>query len=146
MADATGRQLSEAAKVGDLATVKSIIEANPALGKAKLDPMGMTALHTAARYGQKDVAAYLIQQGADVNAQDIEGETPLHKAALPSSLLGQFENAYFTKDGQLEVAQMLVEKGADVNALSKRGETPLKKAQLMQFFEMVKVLQALGGK
>ncbi|MHC9538403.1 MAG: ankyrin repeat domain-containing protein [Vulcanimicrobiota bacterium] len=145
-ADDTTRQLSEAAKVGDLDKVKSIIETNPALLKAKLNYTGVTALHTAARYGQKEVADYLIQQGADVNALDIDGETPLHKTAMMYTLLGQFENAYFTKDGQLEVAQMLVEKGADVNALSKKGETPLRKATMQQFFEMVKLLQSLGAK
>lgn len=41
-----------------------------------------TPLHFAADRGQLEVATLLIQRGAQVNAQDIDGQTPLHYAAL----------------------------------------------------------------
>jgi ankyrin repeat protein len=52
----------------------------------------------------------LIERGADVSAQDKDGQTPLHLAL---------------QAGQLEVARMLIERGADVSAQDKDGQTPL---------------------
>ena len=45
----------------------------------------------------------LIEQGVDVTAQNMIGETPLHAAS---------------SHGQVEVARMLIEHGADVTARS----------------------------
>ena len=42
--------------------------------------MERTALHYAARLGHNSCASFLINIGADVNAKDINGESPLHAA------------------------------------------------------------------
>jgi cytohesin len=39
-------------------------------------------LHYAAYGGHKEIAELLIAEGADVNAKDEDGVTPLHEAAL----------------------------------------------------------------
>jgi ankyrin repeat protein len=52
----------------------------------------------------------LIERGADVTAQNNDGETPLHLAL---------------QRGQVDVARMLIERGADVTAQNNDGETPL---------------------
>jgi len=52
----------------------------------------------------------LLENGADVNAKDNDGYTPLHYAAIKN---------------KVDFARLLVEKGADVNAKSNDGITPL---------------------
>jgi ankyrin repeat protein len=46
----------------------------------KSKEMGYTPLHYAARFGMCDIAKILIDAGADVNSQDINGQTPLTHA------------------------------------------------------------------
>lgn len=60
-----------------------------------------TPLQTAARHGQDDVVAFLVEKGADVNVADGEGYTPLHLAA---------------KGGFHSVVKQLVKAGANVDA------------------------------
>jgi ankyrin repeat protein len=67
-------------------------------------------LHYAAYGGHKEIAELLIAEGADVNAKDEDGVTPLHEAAF---------------GGYKEIAELLIAKGADVNAKNNGGETPL---------------------
>lgn len=52
----------------------------------------------------------LLSEGADVNASDYDGFTPLHAAASRDSI---------------DVVRLLIDAGADVNAQSVKGETPL---------------------
>jgi ankyrin repeat protein len=56
-----------------------------------------TALHTAAARGYGDIAAFLIESGAPVNAKDNEGRTPLY---------------YADRHGNVEIAKALRAKGA----------------------------------
>ena len=67
-------------------------------------------LHRAAGSNLREVAAFLIGKGADVNMKDSKGWTPLHRAA--------WRDAF-------DVAVLLIEKGAAVNAENEDGETPL---------------------
>jgi ankyrin repeat protein len=60
--------------------------------------------------GDLEKAKRAIENGADVNAKDEEGWTPLHKASLC---------------GHEAVVSLLVEKGAHVNAKDNNGMTPL---------------------
>ncbi|GIY84975.1 ankyrin-1 [Caerostris darwini] len=70
---------------------------------------GETALHMAAGVidGHK-CAELIIKSGADVNARNEDGETPLHNAA---------------RQGQLKTVTQLLEDGAGLDSLSKIGET-----------------------
>ena len=79
---------------------------------------------------------YLVEElGADVNARDLNGYTPLHHAAAR---------------GDNELILYLVEKGADVTAVSRRGQTTADMAngpvqRIQPFPETVALLEKLGS-
>ena len=72
---------------------------------------GITLLHTACGSGHFDLVQFLIGQGADVNAGDEVGDTPLHRATS-------------MKDG-LTISKLLIENGADVFNVNIEKRTPL---------------------
>jgi len=84
----------------DSKTIKEIIEGNPELVNIKDERMENTPLHDVALRGNKEGAEILIAAGADVNAKNKDGWTPL---------------VYATSQGNKEVVKLLVEKGADIN-------------------------------
>ncbi|XP_045763383.1 eye-specific diacylglycerol kinase isoform X10 [Maniola jurtina] len=74
--------LLKAAKVGDLKMMKELHASGYSL--LSIDATGQTALHIAARYGNKEIVKYLIASApsAILNMRDNErGQTALHKAA-----------------------------------------------------------------
>ncbi len=63
----------------DVAGAKALLEADPALANS-IDIRDRTALHHAARLGNIEIVSLLLKLGADVNAKDSDGTTPLHDA------------------------------------------------------------------
>lgn len=106
------KEFIKAAKQGDLAKLSVLLASDQALLQAR-DTDGSTALHCAAWKGHLQVVQFLLQAGADVNAQnnnDHWGTTPLHAAAHAN---------------QTAIAQLLLDVGADVHARDMNGKTPL---------------------
>ena len=69
-------KLIDAAKRGDLADVKSILESHSELVHER-DQSGAAALHYATFGGHRSVVEELVKQGADINATDTQfGATP----------------------------------------------------------------------
>jgi len=107
------------------------------------DDSGRTPLHWVAQYGHVEVARYLLNCGAEVDAisevptgaENIErrsyfNETPLHIAA---------------QEGKLEVVEFLLAAGAKVNARDHYDRTPLHKAAFRGHDEVVKRLIEAGA-
>ena len=92
-----------------------------------------TPLHSAAYYGDLEVVQKLIEYGADISAEDLEGCTPLYFAS----------EGVYPKDRT--VLRLLLEHGADVNARTKDGETPLHIASMFGSLEVARVLLEHGA-
>lgn len=99
----------EIVQLGDVSQVRAWLAKDASLVN-RPDSFGATALHYAALWGHTDVAALLLERGADVHAFAADGKTPLHIAATC---------------GNEEVAALLIAHGADVHAQDYRGRTPL---------------------
>ncbi len=81
---------------------------------------------------QPDVAAWLIEHGADVNAIDKDDQTPL---------------TYAARFGRTEIVKQLISKNVELSPLSKKtGQTPLTVAISGGHEETASVLGAAGAK
>ncbi|XP_011310262.1 26S proteasome non-ATPase regulatory subunit 10-like isoform X2 [Fopius arisanus] len=85
----------------------------------------------AASAGREKVVVILITEGANVNAQTIDGHSALQYAA--------------SKNWH-SICLKLIEKGADVNIIDNRGATPLHRAASKGNIEIVKMLLAQGSR
>lgn len=127
----------QAVKSGDAAAVTKLLQQNKAAVNARdTTPVPVTVtigkewtpLHWAAFTGHADVAEVLIKNGADVNARDAFGYTPLHFAM------------------SRQVAAVLVEHGAKTSAQSNsNGWTPLHRAAFASNKDVVQYLISEGA-
>lgn len=72
----------------------------------------LTALHFAAREAREDLVRVLLAAGADVNAQDSLGYTPLHHVVTAAN-------------SEPTLVSLLLEHGADSNKKENRGLSPI---------------------
>ncbi|MBI5037011.1 ankyrin repeat domain-containing protein [Candidatus Micrarchaeota archaeon] len=95
---------------------------------------GMTALHEAARNGNTAEVKKLLTEGADIEAKDIFGFTPLFWAAIKT--LGE---------NHAQTVQLLLKSGASTEIKSERGRTPLHEAAESGNEEAAKLLLKHGA-
>ena len=154
--------LHEAARAGDAAAVRAILEKDPyRIGKRQDDKL--TPLHLAAAGGHAEVADLLLGASANPNVRDWVGSTPLHAAAqgghagitkallqhgawpAPFNQAGDTPLHLAARGGRLEAARLLLDAGADPNAKGACGGTPLHAAAEAGQLEAAQLLVARGA-
>ena len=89
---------------------------------------GVTPLHIASgRINEPEIVDLLVMYGANVNAQDAEGFTPLHLAAM---------------HGNLKIVKKLVDLEADVNIITTDGKNAAELAHLNEELEIEEYLKS----
>jgi ankyrin repeat protein len=153
-------EIHEAAKTGDLQKVKALFKADPRLVFSKEAEHGETPLHLAVRYGHKDVAEFLLEHKADVNAKNNVGGTPLHVVAnsvVAAPLLANKADVNARDDdgdtplhsaafsNHKDVAELLLANNAAVDAKNNNGRTPLAEALSESGTDVAELLLAKGA-
>ncbi|XP_017886507.1 tankyrase isoform X4 [Ceratina calcarata] len=121
--------LLDAAKKGNLARVQRLVTQDN-INCRDAQGRNSTPLHLAAGYNNLEVAEFLLERGADVNAQDKGGLIPLHNAS-----------SY----GHLDIAALLIKYNTVVNATDKWGFTPLHEAAQKGRTQLCALLLAHGA-
>ena len=155
---AAGPTLIDAAKDGDAAAIRALVDTHADVNAAAAD--GTTALHWASYHDDVATADLLIKAGARVNAATDLGVTSLWNASLNGSeamvkrllegganpnatlLLGETPVMAAARAGHGAVVEQLIAKGADVNARGARQQTALMWATAQKHPDVVKVLLA----
>lgn len=138
---------------GNLDVVRQVLDEHPELVEARAE-WGESALEAASQMGRKDIAALLIERGAepDFFAHCMLGDVEAVRAALDADpglarAAGVHELAplYFAARGdELEVAELLLERGADVNQAVEAG-APVHAAAANGSAELVRRYLAAGA-
>jgi truncated hemoglobin YjbI len=124
-------------------------------------PRGQTLLHDAVMAGQVEFATALIRAGADPDAKEAEGHTPLYRAAtgqaarvllaagatvdVPSGPTRGTALHQAARRGRDDVAAVLLDHGADMEARDNKGQTPLRRAVNCRKLAIVELLVCRGA-
>jgi ankyrin repeat protein len=106
--------LGLAAFFGQEEVVRLLLERGANPNVSARNAMKVAAIHAASAAGSLPIARLLIEAGADVNAVQQAGFTPLHAAAMA---------------GRVDLAKLFLERGADPSAKADDGRTALAMAQ-----------------
>ena len=94
-----------------------------------MDRFQKSVLDTAVSCGNYEVTEWLLNNGAYVDSQNKNKDTPLHNAA----------------NENIDLCTLLLKHEADPNCINKKGETPLSSDEELAHIEVVELLLTYGG-
>jgi ankyrin repeat protein len=112
--------LHSAIRNGDMEEVKRLVADGAALNETRRQ---RTPLMIAARTSNAEIVSLLLEKGAELEAQDRQGNTPLMLAAGGWGYKGGDK-----EEKCLKVVKALLEKGANSSVCGKRGQTAMQYA------------------
>lgn len=123
------QEMFAAVASGDIVGLQHLLDrgGDPA---ARLGAKESTLLHTAAARGEVEIAASLLGAGADINARNVDGQTPLQAAVMAE---------------RAEMVRFLAENGADLDTRGWHGLTALHIAASWGIEGMSQLLLDLGA-
>jgi ankyrin repeat protein len=124
------RRIIDAARLGQLERLKSVLDQQPELLHARVSKGDSTLLHHAVFNGRDSIVQELLARKADVNARNHGGLTPLHDCV---------------HRGNIESAVMLLDHGASITARNNEGQTPLAYALAKNRSDMAELLRQRGA-
>jgi len=112
---ATDEDFAWAVKTGDLSRVKEFVEKEKKnVNMVEKSVTKQTPMHWAADFNQLEVMKYLVSKGANINAKDAFGGSPLLASVY---------------EGHADIVEFLLSKKADVNVKGPDGKTAKQAAQ-----------------
>jgi ankyrin repeat protein len=120
-------EIHQAAQKGNVKKVEAYLQENPELLNVGDLQEGRTPLHWAALGGSVEVASLLISRGAQIQARDKDGQTPLHVVTTE------------------EIARMLIKRGGDSTSKDNYGRMPLHYAAYYGRDRMIDFFLASGA-
>jgi len=124
------------------------------------DHGGNTALHLTSRNAELEAGQFLLDCGADINARNLDNNTPLINAAgrdfarmllergaeIDARVqLGRTALHWAIVAKNLQSVRLLLEHGADVSVRDELGKTPFQLASFYGYQEIVELLSAYGA-
>jgi len=105
-------------------SIKALVESAPLELNAR-DQAGRPLIF---RMRSPQIMGLLIDEGADIHARDMQGNTVLHQGAM-----------------QKDVGEMLIQFGVDIDARGEDGHTPLTRAAQLRLYPLTKTLVEQGA-